>query len=258
MKIAWVLFRKEMKESARNFKWIWMPIVFMIIGLTEPLTAYYLPDILDSIGDLPDGAVIEIPPPSSPEILMSTIGQFNTLGVLLIVLSFMSTISGERKNGTAAMVLVKPVSYHAYIYSKWAGSFVLLWVSYLAGMVSSWYYINLLFEDISADRFFQSLFVYGVWLTFILTMLIFFSSLVKASGLAAFSTIAISLVLSFISGTLPEAMKWSPSRLSSYVADILNGLGWSGDLNAALMVTGLVCILLLFLTPHLFRKKELT
>jgi ABC-2 type transport system permease protein len=258
MKLVWVLFKKELMESARNFKWLWVPIVFIVLGLTEPLTAYYLPEILNSVGDLPEAAVIDIPPPSAGEVLMSTISQFNMIGVLVIVLGFMGIISSERKNGTAAMVLVKPVSYNAYIFSKWGGSLLLIWVSYIFGMLSSWYYINLLFENIPASAFFQSLFVFGMWLTFIMTMLLFFSSLVKASGIAAFSTIAVSIILGFLSSSLPEKMKWSPSRLSSYVMEIVNGEGWSGDLTVTMMVTGVLCLLLLLLTPILFKSKELT
>ena len=56
-----ILFKKEMKESMRNGKWIWIPVVFMIIGVSQPLTSYYMPQILEAAGNLPDGAVIEIP-----------------------------------------------------------------------------------------------------------------------------------------------------------------------------------------------------
>lgn len=258
MNIAWVLMKKELLESARNFKWVWMPIVFILFGLTEPLTAYYLPDILNSLGDLPEGAVIDIPPPSSEEVLMSTISQFNMLGVLVIVLGFMGIISGERKSGTASMVLVKPVSYNAYIYSKWAASLLLIWTSYILGMLSSWYYINLLFENIAPPAFFQSLAIYGMWLTFIMTLLLFFSSLVKASGIAAFSTITVSVVLSFISGALPDRLKWSPSQLSSYITEVLSGQGWSSDLTFTMVLTIMICLFMLVITPYLFKKKELT
>jgi ABC-2 type transport system permease protein len=258
MWITWVLFKKEIMESARNFKWLWMPVVFILFGVTEPLTAYYLPDILQSLGDLPEGAVIEIPTPSSAEVLMSTISQMNTLGVLVIVLAFMGIVSGERKSGAAAMILVKPVSYHAYIYSKWAAALLLIWASYILGLASTWYYINLLFENISPAAFFQSLAVYGLWLMFLLTMLLFFSSLVKASGAAAFSAIAVSIILSFLSGSLPEKMKWSPSGLSSYIPELVSGQGWTGDLTIGMVCTGGLCLLLLILTPILFQQKELT
>ncbi|WP_064091299.1 ABC transporter permease [Rossellomorea aquimaris] len=258
MKILWVLFRKEMMELTRNYKWMWMPMVFILFGLTEPLTAYYLPEILNSVGDLPEGTVIQIPTPSSEEVLLSTISQFNTFGILVVVLGFMGIVSGERKSGNAVMVLVKPVSYHAYIYSKWLSATVLIWVSYILGMLSSWYYINLLFEDIQAAAFLQTLFVYGIWLTFIITLVIFFSSIVNVSGLAAFFTIGLSILLNFVSGYLTKKLKWSPAQLSNYLDNILFNQTWPKNLTITIILTSTLCLIILLITPVLFKKKELS
>ena len=105
------LFQKEIFEMWRNFKWIWVPITFILLGVSEPLTSYYMKHILDSLGGLPEGAVIDIPTPTAGAVLASGLSQYTTLGVLIIVLSTMGIIAGERKSGVAAMILVKPVSY---------------------------------------------------------------------------------------------------------------------------------------------------
>ncbi|WP_456274375.1 ABC transporter permease [Bacillus sp. AK031] len=257
MKQFTVLLRKELLESRRNFKWLWMPIVFILFGITEPLSAYYMPDILNAVGNLPDGAVIKIPTPTSEEVLLSTIGQYSTMGVLIIVLAFMGTVSGEKKNGCASLVLVKPVSYFNYILSKWTAAIIVVWVSYGLGMLSSWYYINILFENISAAEFLQSLVIYGFWLSFVVTLTVFFSSITSSSGFAAFSAIGVSVLLSFVSSTLSEQLQWSPSQLSAYVAEILIDGNWSSELTLTLAVTTLLIGLLLFLSPVLFKKSEL-
>jgi ABC-2 type transport system permease protein len=258
MKQFIVLLKKELLESRRNFKWIWMPIVFILFGITEPLTAYYMPDILDAVGNLPDGAVIEIPPPTSEEVLLSTIGQYSMMGVLVIVLGFMGTVAGERKNGSASLVLVKPVSYHSYILSKWAAAMILVWVSYTLGMLSSWYYINILFENITAEHFLKALVTYGFWLSFIVTLTVFFSSITSSPGFAAFSAIAVSIFLSFLSAALSNQLEWFPSQLSSYTAEILIEGNWSSDLTMTLLTTVLIIIILMIISPALFKKSELS
>ncbi|MGM0839710.1 MAG: ABC transporter permease [Bacillota bacterium] len=257
MKTCWILFRKEMLELTRNYKLIWMPIVFILFGLTEPLTAFYLPDIIQSVGDLPDGTVISIPTPSSEEVLLSTISQFNTFGVLIIVLGFMGMIAGERKSGNAVMVLVKPVSYASYIYSKWMAAFVLVWVSYGLGMLSGWYYIHVLFNGIDFTSFVQGFFVYGLWLTFILTMVVFFSSLVKTSGLAAFFTIGIAILLTFVSGFMTRTLKWSPSQLTNYVNEVILHNTWPDHLTGTIILTTILCLAILLIAPPLYKKKDL-
>ena len=258
MKVGWVLFRKEMLELTRNCKMIWMPIVFILFGLTEPLTAYYLPEILNSVGDLPEGSVINIPTPSSGEVLLSTISQFNTLGVLVIILGFMGVIAGERKSGNAILVLVKPVSYGAYVYSKWLAVLILVWVSYTLGMLASLYYIHLLFSGIDFKLFIQGFLVYGLWLSFILTMVVFFSSLVKSPGLAAFYTIALSLLVTFISGNLTVTWKWSPGRLPGYVNELILEQYLTPHLWGTILLTVILCMVVLPITPFLLKRKELS
>lgn len=53
MRSAWVLYRKEMLEMTRSYKLIWIPVVFIILGIMQPLTTYYLPEILKASGDVP-------------------------------------------------------------------------------------------------------------------------------------------------------------------------------------------------------------
>ncbi len=257
MRLWWVLFRKELLESSRNFKWLWMPCVFIIFGITEPLTAFYLPDILDAVGNLPEGTVIEIPKPTAGEVLLSTIGQYSTFGLLIVVLAFMGTVAGERKSGSAAMILVKPVSYLSYIFAKWAAALLLVLSSYSVGMMISWYYINLLFESITATSFFQTFVIFGAWLVFVLTLTVFFSSLVKMPGIAAFATIGITVILSFLSGTIENRFTWLPSNLTAYAQEILLLNKWSNDATITLVLTLSVSCLLIIVTPLLFKKKEL-
>ncbi|TYS19135.1 ABC transporter permease subunit [Rossellomorea vietnamensis] len=254
MKQFFVLLRKELLESRRNFKWIWMPIIFILFGITEPLTAFYMPDILDAVGNLPEGAVIEIPPPSSQEVLLAVISQYSTLGVLVIVLGFMGTVAGERKNGSASLVLVKPVSFFSYILSKWAAAIILVGVSYVIGMVASCYYINILFDGIAVSDFIQALLAYGIWLSFIVTLTIFLSSLTSSPGLAAFSTIGLSIFITFFSSMLSSQLKWSPSQITSYVTEILVNGNWSTDLNLTLIITLGIIILIMTATPLLFKR----
>ncbi|MGM0845358.1 MAG: ABC transporter permease [Bacillota bacterium] len=254
MKQFSVLLRKELLESKRNFKWIWMPLVFILLGITEPLTAYYMPDILDAVGNLPEGAVIEIPPPSSQEILLSVIGQYSTLGALVIVLGFMGTVAGERKNGSATLVLVKPVSYTGYILSKWFAAMIIVSVSYLIGMASGWYYINLLFDGITAADFFQSMLAYGFWLSFIVTLTIFFSSLTSSPGMAAFLTLSTTLFMTFLSSMLANQLKWMPSQITFYVTEILVKENWSFDLTITLIISASIMFILMASAPLFFKR----
>src|SRR4051812_42351190 len=177
-----ILLKKEMKESIRNRKWIWLPVVFILIGVSQPLTMYYMPQILDAAGNLPDGAVIEIPTPTGEEVLLSTMSQYGTIGTLLFVLATMGVISQERQNGSLMLVMVRPVNVLQYIGSKFVAQLIILLVSLAASYVVSWYYTNLLFNPVSWNLMLSSLVVYSLWIVFIVAVTILVGTLLRNSG----------------------------------------------------------------------------
>src|SRR5690625_838412 len=104
------LFKKEMLENWRNYKWIWVPLVMILLAIMDLITTYYLPVIIESVGGLPEGAVLEMPTLLPSDVIMMSLGQLSSLGVLIIVLMMMGTISGEIKSGVSELVLVKPIT----------------------------------------------------------------------------------------------------------------------------------------------------
>ncbi|MEH7251729.1 ABC transporter permease [Neobacillus niacini] len=251
------LFKKEVLEMWRNFKWIWVPITFILLGVSEPLTSYYMKDILDSLGGLPEGAVIDIPLPSAGAVLASGLSQYSTIGVLIIVLGTMGVIAGERKSGVAAMILVKPVSYFSYVTSKWAGALLLVWVSLFIGYLSTWYYTGQLFDWVPIGEFFQTFVLYGLWLTVVLTVTVFFSASLLAPGMAGFISLALALIVSIISGVLSHLLEWSPSQLTSYASTLLTAGELPDEtLPASLLAICIIAVLLWF-SVVIFKKKEL-
>jgi ABC-2 type transport system permease protein len=257
MKQWLTLFQKEILEMWRNFKWIWVPITFILLGVSEPLTSYYMKDILDKLGGLPEGAVFDIPLPSAGAVLASGLSQYSSIGVLIIVLISMGTIAGERKSGVAAMILVKPVFYFSFVTSKWAAGLLLVWVSLFIGYLSTWYYTGQLFDWIPFGDFFQSYALYGLWLTVILTVTLFLSASLLAPGMAGFISLAFALIMSIISGTLSHLLEWSPSQLTSYASALLTAGELPDDTLPASLIALFMIAVLLWLSVFIFKKKEL-
>jgi ABC-2 type transport system permease protein len=251
------LFQKEILEMWRNFKWIWFPLSFILLGVSEPLSTYYMPQIIDSLGGLPDGAVIEIPTPSSPEILFQSISQYNTIGLLIIVLASMGLIAAERKSGVAELILVKPVSYFSYVTAKWAGAVLLTGVSYFLGLLSSWYYVVILFEKIPFGDVMVAFGLFWLWLSFVLTITVFFNALFKSPGVVGFISMATIIILSLISGSLSHLLEWSPTQLTGYAGSYLISGTPPDDVWGAVAVSGIGIVILLSISIYVLRKKEL-
>lgn len=257
MRQWFILLNKEFLEMARNFKLIWVPIVFILLGAMDPLTTYYLPEIINSVGGLPEGAVFEIPEPTAQEIFIMSLGEYQTIGLLIIVLSFMGTIAGERKSGVAQLILVKPVSYIAYITSKWTAALILIVLSLFLGILTSWYYTGVLFEFIPFMRFMESFGLYSLWLVLVMSLVVLCSAAFAHPGAAAMVTLVIVFMATMIGGSFQHLLEWSPTQIVSYISEMLISEKWPEHLWPTTGITVAMTILFVGLAIFILKRKEL-
>lgn len=251
------LFQKELLENWRNKKWIWVPLVIILLSIMDPITNYFLPQIIESVGGMPDGTVFELPDFSPSEVIMMSLSQLSSLGVLVIVLLSMGTISGERKSGVSELILVKPVSYSNYITSKWLSLLLLVWLSLFLGLLMSWYYTNILYGTLSFVDFTKVFFFYGIWLTLVVSLSIFYNSIFKSSGLVAFFTILTIMIMSIITKIFHHVLDWSPNNLSIYIQEMLTTEKINGDLWVTSGVALAISVLLVLVSIQMFKRKEM-
>lgn len=238
-----VLLRKEWRENIRNFKLYWIPIVFVILGIIEPITNHYLPEIMKSIGNLPEGAEFVWPELQGEDIFVSLMSQYQMLGILIIILAFMGAISSERKTGTATLLYVRPMSFGQYFLSKWIVINAIVLGSIWLGFLSAWYYIRILFNSVAVGEMFAFLGTYSLWLIFAVTVVLALSAWLSTGATAGLS-IFILIVFTIIDGVLGTYWKVSPWKLSMYAADAFYK---SPDQSAHWMSIGVTLTLIIVL-----------
>lgn len=216
-----VLLKKEWRENFRNYKVFWIPIVFILFGIIEPVTNYFMPQILDSVGNLPDGAVIEIPPPEPEEILVAVMGQYQLIGILVLVLAYMGSVAGERKNGTATLLYVRPLSYRSYFLSKWILASAVGMLSVWSGLLAAYYYTFLLFERVDFTKFLKFGATYSLWILLIVSLVLLMSAALPNAGLAAAGSLLLIFVFQLIDGLLGTYWTVSPLKIPGYAAQWL-------------------------------------
>lgn len=244
-------------ENWRNKKLVWVPLVIILLAIMDPITNYYLPQIMESVGGLPDGTTIELPNFAPSEVIMMSLGQFSSLGVLVIVLISMGTIAGERKSGVIELILVKPVAYLNFITAKWAALLVLVWGSLILGLLASWYYITILYGDLSFGSLLLVVIFYGLWLTLVVTLSIFFNTLFKSTGVVGFLTILTIMLMSMVTKIFGHILAWSPNNMSDHIFDMLMMGDISMELVATAIVTIILSVVLLIISIFTFRTKEM-
>lgn len=257
MKTWMVLYRKENLEMWRSGKWLWVPVVAILLSVMNPVSSYYMPQILDMAGNMPEGTIIQIPVPKPHEVMADTLSQFGTMGVLILVLASMGIVASERTGGAAAMIMVKPVKHASFITAKWAALLTLGMSSFLAGYASAWYYTELLIGHVDPGRAAAAFGLYGLWLVFILTLTVLMSTWLKGSGAVAFITLFLTAGVSIAGSLLPRFTKWSPGRLADQANTVL--MSGKPEFSAVLSVTVALLLIgfLLAASVQLFRRVEL-
>lgn len=256
MKDLVVLFQKEWRENTRNFKILWIPLVFIFFGITEPVTNYYLPQILETVGNIPKDAMFPFPEFTPQQILMSTMGQFQFIGMLVIVLGFMGTISRERKNGTGTLIYVRPISYLSYFLSKWKVVGIIVLGSVWLGLLTSWYYTELLFGNVDASDFFAFTGTYSVWILFVVSIVLAASAWLPTGGAAGISLVLV-LGVQLIDALLGAYWTVSPWKVSIYATQWLTGSPDLSDFWWSIIVTTMAIIALVTFGVWMSKRNSL-
>ena len=140
-----ILLRKELLESWRTYR---LPVVaglFALVGLSSPLLARFLPEIITAAAGDQLGS-IEIPTPTAADAVDQVLKNLAQFGALAAIILAMGSVATEIERGTAAFILARPVSRGAFLAAKAIAIGLVLAVSVALAVVLGWTYTAILFE----------------------------------------------------------------------------------------------------------------
>ncbi|MBT2569966.1 ABC transporter permease subunit [Planococcus sp. ISL-110] len=251
-----ILMQKEWRENTRNYKIYWIPAIFILLGITEPVVNYFLPQILEASGGLPEGAVFEMPAPTPEQILTAVMEQFQTIGMAVLILAYMGTVAGERKSGTATLLYVRPLSFPFYFLSKWVMASAISLLSVWFGFLGGYYYTLIFFDKVEWSKLLQMVGTYSIWVLLIVSIVVAASAAMPNGGLAAAVTFAVYLVLQLGDGLFGTNWSISPVKLPQYAAAWLSGSPDSASLGGAIGVAALLIFVLFVFGSWASRKNK--
>ena len=175
---------------------------------------------------------------------MSTISQYQLIGMLVVTLAFAGIIARERKNGTATLLYVRPISFTGYIGSKLAIIALIVLGSFILGISASLYYTSILFGTVALSNFLGFVGVYILWLLFVISIVLF-TSAAFSTGIASTVSVVMVIIVQFIDGLLGTYWTISPWKLPMYAGLLLNGEEQNSSMIWSMLLTSFIlCILL--------------
>lgn len=257
MKQFGILLRKEFQESWRSFRLLWIPIVFISLGIMDPITNYYMEDILGAVGYLPEDVALAWPEFTAADILLATTSQFQMIGLIVFVAVFASSISKERQNGTATFLYVRPLEHSSYFLSKWVMAVVIAVLSVIAGYATSVYYTVILFGELPVDGVLKMIGTYSLWMMFVLAFTLALSAMFK-TAVAMGISLTLVIVGTIFDPIIGKYWVYSPMKLATYGVDFLKAGPDMTHFNVTLGITAALTVICLMVGIYFSKKNAST
>ncbi|OPZ79285.1 MAG: putative transmembrane protein YxlG [Actinobacteria bacterium ADurb.Bin444] len=217
-----LLLGKELLELLRTRRWLVLPILFVVFGIGGPALVRLLPILLKTAGA---GLEITLPPPVPADGFAQFLQSANQMGLLAVILTSMGLVASERRGGTLATLLVRPVSRQSFLWAKWLVNGVYALLSFIvgAGFAILYSYLLLGTPDTASLLLATALFLPYLLLTFSWTL--FFST--AAGGPAAAGGLSlIPLFLLPILGSICKPLgEYGPYGVVPAATKLVGGMG---------------------------------
>jgi ABC-2 type transport system permease protein len=250
-----ILLRKELLESWRTMR---LPIVaglFLVVGLTSPLLAKFLPEIITAAaGDQLPSIPIPTPVPADAvDQVWKNLAQFGAFAAIILA---MGAVATERDRGTAAFILSKTVSRGAFIGAKVVAIGGILALCVALAVAVGWFYTAILFEPLPATGWIALAFL--AWLGLAAwAALTFLGSTVTGSAAAAAGLGFGALLVLSIASAIPNVGQFTPGGLAGpALALATGGTIDPGDVIVPVVSTMILIAVALGISARSFRRQE--
>ncbi|MEO8437786.1 MAG: ABC transporter permease subunit [Chloroflexota bacterium] len=250
-----ILVRKELLESWRTLR---LPIVaglFLVVGLTSPLLARFLPEIIrvaagDQLGPIPIQTPISA---DAAEQLWKNLAQFGAIAAIILA---MGAVATERERGTAAFILSKTVSRDAFIAAKVAAIGAVLALSVVLATVAGWVYTAILFEPLPVVGWLALALL--AWLSLAAwASLTFLGSTVTGSAAAAAGIGFVAFLGLSIASAVPNLDRFLPGGLAGPAVALAAGAPVEvGDVVIPAVSTAILIMAAVLAAAWSFRRQE--
>jgi len=247
-------FKKELIEHLRNYKLFIFFIVFAIIGILSPLSAKFLPELLEGLMD--DNITIILQEPTYVDSWIQFFSNINQIGLVVMVLVFSPMMAKEYEKGTLVHMVTKGLPrlsiYSAklsVLYLSWT---IFYWLSFVITLGYTYFY----FPDSSTEGLFLatfSLYLFGLMLfaLLLLTAILFESTFAPLLSVAGF------IGLLFLGQLVPAVQEWSPLQLNGRNVEWLMGMEIDQELIQSFSVTSILIVLFIVAGGVIFKKKAI-
>ncbi len=246
--------KKEVLEHSKTYKLLIMLMVFAVLGITNPLMAKLLPEILESL--MTDSISIAIPEATIFDAWTQFFKNATQMGLIVMVILFSNVLSAELSKGTLINMLTKGLSRTAVILAKYT-CMVLIWtISILLCFALTYSYTLYLFPTGETANLIFSIFCLWLFGVLLLAMLLLSATLTK-SNYGCLLITGLTAVIGMLLNIIPSVHKFNPISLATDNLGLITNSIESSSLFYAVLNASLLSLFFVALSVLIFRKKQI-
>ncbi|MBE0416226.1 MAG: ABC transporter permease subunit [Coriobacteriia bacterium] len=251
-----VFLGKEVTEVLRTWRLYVVPGILIFFGLMSPVIAEITPGLVSSmVSSGEQGIFIEIPPATTVDAYLQFNKNAMQIALIAVIIATAGAIAGERRSGTAQIVLSKPVSRRAMVAAKALSNWVLVLVSVsigaalCAGVTVLMFDTKLLAEFVAMVSVWYLLSVLMVSVTLFLSVVLRSQAGAAGAGIAVYFSMSVAALWGVARDYTPVGLLGAGDRIITGMPDV--SVGWP-------VVTGITVSLgMIALAALVFRRQEL-
>jgi len=212
------LWRLEWLRLVRTPRAAALAIVYVFIGLLEPVTTRYENDLLGRVGHV----TVRLPPPTPADGLSAYISEISLFGLIVVVVLAAGALNFDSPPGLAVFLRTRVSGVWPLIAPRFAVCAAAAAVAYLLGTMAAWYETAVLIGPLPAAGMFAGVLCGAVYLTFAVAVTAAAASLSRATIGIVVITLGFLLLLPVAASYHPLS-RWLPSTLVTAPVGLVNG-----------------------------------
>lgn len=212
------LWRLEILRLFRTYRFWILLAVFASFGALGPLTARFLPEIVDAVGG---GVEIAVPPPT-PELAMAGyLGNALQIGMLAVVFVAAAALAFDAKPEMAVYLRTR-ASVRQILTPRYVVNMAAAVVSFFIGTAIAYVGSIMLIDAPRLGGTVTATLLLAVYLIFAVALTGLAASFVRSVPGAVLITVAALIVIGII-GLIPQVEPWLPSSLVGSFDALISG-----------------------------------
>ena len=185
---------------------------------------------------------------------MQFMGNLAQLALLVVIITGAAAVAGERRAGTAVLVLTKPLSRAAFVWAKVVANLAVLVIATAIGAALCIVVTILLFDTAHIAAFLESVALWLALAAMFVCLMVFLSAALDRQAAAAGAGLAVYAAIFAMTG-FPLLRDRSPAGLLGANDALLKGR--EAALAMPLAATLVLAIIFVLAAAWAFRRKEL-